>query len=131
MPNSPAEKLSAEITFLEADLLQPTTSSIFHLPSSRFAILANLPYVPDSHTINKAAMYEPKLAIFGGSDGLELYRKMFRQIVTNPQKPALILTESLPFQHDKMVNIAGTSGYELIETNDFIQAFSLKERRLA
>jgi release factor glutamine methyltransferase len=92
-------------------------------------IVANLPYVPDGHTINQAAMQEPKLAIFGGSDGLDIYRRLFLQIAnfsqTHISKPRYVLTESLPFQHLKLKKIAQEAGYKLIKTNDFIQRFSL------
>jgi len=120
-----AKKHSVDITFLKADLLRPIPSSIFHLPTSTFAILANLPYVPDSHTVNEAAMYEPKLAIFGGSDGLDLYRKLFLQIDSLVVKPRFILTESLPFQHESLAQIAQQHGYDLRKINDFIQVYEL------
>src|SRR5690606_7517832 len=53
-----ARNLGAEVKFYKGNLLEP-------LPANRHpltAVLANLPYVPDSHTINKAAMFEPKHA---------------------------------------------------------------------
>lgn len=86
-------------------------------------ILANLPYVPASHTINEAAMHEPKIAIFGGDDGLDLYRNLFKQISKNTIKPSYILTESLPFQHESLSKIAVKAGYELMKTDDFIQCY--------
>lgn len=82
-------------------------------------VVANLPYVPDSHTINKAAMQEPKIAIFGGSDGLEIYRELFAQLKI--LKPKYVLTESLPFQHNALARIAKVAGYKLAKTDDFIQ----------
>lgn len=81
-------------------------------------VLANLPYVPDSHTINEAAMQEPKHAIFGGVDGLELYRGLFQQV-----KSAYVLTESLPPQHKALAGIAQASGYQQIRNRGFIQVF--------
>lgn len=101
-------------------------------------VVANLPYVPDTHTINQAAMQEPRLAIFGGADGLNLYRRLFAQISANQhsliaknlqfdsgrQYPKFVLTESLPFQHQELAKIARRSGYKLDKTEDFIQVFS-------
>lgn len=115
-----AKKLVADITFYEGDLLYPLPSTICHLP---YAILANLPYVPDGHTINKAAMHEPRSAIFGGSDGLDVYRNLFQQIHGLRKKPVCVLTESLPFQHASLVQIAKLAGYKLHGKQELIQLF--------
>lgn len=86
-------------------------------------LLCNLPYVPDSHTINQAAMHEPKIAIFGGKDGLDIYRKLFQQIESLQIKPLYLLLESLPPQHSSLQTIANDFGYSLAQEDDFIQAF--------
>ena len=86
-------------------------------------LLCNLPYVPDEHQINEAAMHEPKIAIFGGPDGLDLYRKLFDQVKNSSNKPLYILTECLPPQHDTLHNIAMAGGYSLFDSEDFIQVF--------
>jgi release factor glutamine methyltransferase len=88
------------------------------------AILANLPYVPDHWEINQAAMAEPKIAIFGGKDGLDIYRKMFTQLERFTWKPGYILAESLPPQHDALANVAAAHGFKLHSSQDFIQIFS-------
>lgn len=117
-----AQNLSADVEFIEGDLLQP----IYNLqPVTYNLLLANLPYVPDNFTINDAAMNEPRHAIFGGPDGLDLYRRLFQQITFLLQKPKYVLTESLPFQHKKLSAIAKQADYKLYETNDFIQVFKL------
>ena len=87
-------------------------------------ILANLPYVPDKYTINQAAGHEPRLALFGGADGLDLYRKMFAQLAGKPWRPWYILTEALPEQHSGLATIAKAAGYSLETTDDFIQVFT-------
>ncbi len=117
-----ANNLNADVTFFLGNLVEPLLdprSSVL----SPLAILANLPYVPDSHTINKAAMFEPRLAIFGGADGLDLYRELFAQIDRQEHKPQHILTEALPFQHKDLALIAKSHGYTLAKTDDFIQLF--------
>jgi release factor glutamine methyltransferase len=83
--------------------------------------LCNLPYVPDDFHINEAAMQEPKLAIFGGPDGLDLYRKLFAQLDDKAVK--YVLTESLPFQHDDLTAIAKSHHYKQKDEDDFIQLF--------
>lgn len=86
-------------------------------------LLCNLPYVPESYTINAAAMTEPKIAIFGGADGLDLYRALFAQLQTGNFGEPVVLTESLPFQHSDLRNIASEAGYSEIIEDDFIQQF--------
>lgn len=86
-------------------------------------VLANLPYVPNSWKINEAAMLEPKIAIFGGKDGLDLYRRLFTQLQRFTWSPKFVLTESLPPQHPKLAEIAQRSRYELHNSQDFIQVF--------
>lgn len=118
-----SRKLNADVKFHQGNLLETLPNSKYQIPKSQFAILANLPYVPDEHTINQAAMFEPKIAIFGGPDGLDLYRQMFSQINELEIKPCFIFTESLPFQHKELAQIAKNSGYKLKTSEDFIQVF--------
>lgn len=114
-----AKNHGTKIKFIQGDLLQPLP--ILH--SSFSILLCNLPYVPDNHTVNDAAMMEPKVAIFGGRDGLDLYIKMFKQLQELKLSPTYIVTESLPFQHKALTRIAQESGYKLDQTDDFIQVF--------
>ncbi len=115
-----ATKHSVNIDFRQGNLLLPIQNENL----SEWIILANLPYVPDGHTINNAAMFEPKHAIFGGSDGLELYRDIFDQLDTFTHKPSYILTESLPFQHEELAKIANSHGFQQLKDDDFIQVFA-------
>ncbi len=116
--NLKLHKVTAEL--VHGDLLEKTKR-----PAD--VVLANLPYVPDSHTINEAAMQEPKIAIFGGLDGLNLYRKLFTQFTKNSQQPKYVLTESLPFQHQELEKIAGSHKYKLHKEDDFIMVFKLRQ----
>jgi release factor glutamine methyltransferase len=86
-------------------------------------LLCNLPYVPDGYAINPPAMREPRLAIFGGPDGLDLYRRLFSQVENLKHKPLYILCEALPPQHELLASIAQSAGYNLQQTDDFIQVF--------
>lgn len=88
-------------------------------------ILANLPYVPDDYAINQAATHEPAVALFGGDDGLDLYRKMFGQLAATPAQ--FVLTEALLFQHDDLDKIALGAGYTRVSEDDFIQVFEFKK----
>ena len=87
-------------------------------------ILANLPYVPDHWKINKAAAMEPRIAIFGGKDGLDVYRRLFEQLTHFNWRPKYVLTESLPPQHEKLAKIARDADFRELKRVDFIQVFS-------
>jgi len=114
-----AHTLRAEVNFMVADLLQCNDTPL----AKPDVILTNLPYVPDDFTINEAAMNEPRLAIFGGPDGLNLYRRLFQDCLNNVIQPAYILCESLPPQHGMLAEIAATAGYHQMQRQDFIQVF--------
>ena len=114
-----AEKFNVDINFTFYDLLKgplPLKSSVLTV------ITANLPYVPDDFHINLAATHEPAQAIFGGQDGLDYYRELFRQL--HEKAGCIVFTESLPPQHKQLANIAKEAGFDLIESQDLIQVFS-------
>ena len=114
-----ARKHKIDLSLHHGDLLRPLFTT--HHPLT--TILANLPYVPARYEVNHAARHEPALAIFGGGDGLELYRRMFTQLAERTEKPLFVLTESLPFQHQNLADIASIAGYKHKTTQDFIQVF--------
>lgn len=114
-----AKTLNTGIIFLKGSLLEPLNT----LKLKNYFLLCNLPYVPNDFKLNPAAMKEPQIAIFGGLDGLDLYQELFKQIENSVYKPLFMLTESLPLQHKKLAALAKLSGYELTQTDDFIQCF--------
>ncbi|HEY5152814.1 MAG TPA: HemK/PrmC family methyltransferase [Candidatus Saccharimonadales bacterium] len=118
------DKFTLSLSIVESDLLAGTNGGYD-------VLLCNLPYVPDDYQINTAAMHEPKLAIFGGPDGLDLYRKLFRQVSKQSKQPLYILTEALPPQHAALEQIASKAGYELYENNDFIQVFKCIQKSVS
>jgi len=59
-------------------------------------IVANLPYIGEIENkfVDKNVLdYEPNGALFGGGDGLELYKKMFQQIKDREMTPDIIIGE--------------------------------------
>lgn len=120
---SNVDKFTLNLSILKSDLL-------IELTKSYDLLLCNLPYVPDEYEINPAAGFEPKIALFGGPDGLDVYRKLFKQLMLCPYKPLYILTESLYFQHDRLAKIAIHSGYRLFETEGLVQVFKYKSGNL-
>lgn len=119
-----AKNHNADIYFYKGNLLEP----LYNLETKTFNLLCNLPYVPTKYELNSAAKHEPKVAIFGGKDGLGLYRQLFGQLASKKLKDknvSYVLTESLPFQHESLAKIAKSAGYKLIKTDDFVQVFQL------
>ena len=116
-----ARLLQATCSFIKSDLLEslPTIDG-----SRKFVILANLPYVPDDYPINQAASHEPKLALFAGPDGLDLYRRLWQQIGHMPQLPAYVITEALLEQHQALATIARSVGYSMIKNEGLAQCFA-------
>jgi release factor glutamine methyltransferase len=114
-----ATDLNADVTWLKGDLLHTS-----NLPTDIAVVLANLPYVPDSYPINTAARHEPGLALFGGNDGLDLFRTMFNQLQTS--RARIVLTECLLDQHQALQAIAEDAGYKLTSSTDLIQQFEAR-----
>jgi len=68
------------LQLIESDLLTKLPPTTYQLPS---ALLANLPYIgtdKNRFISEETERYEPHLALFGGSDGLELYRRTWKQM---------------------------------------------------
>ena len=85
--NAVAHAVADAIAFVEADLL-PAGEAPFDL------ILANLPYIPsaDVDRLPVAASFEPRVALDGGPDGLDLVRRLLRALpsVLGPTGTALL-----------------------------------------
>ena len=113
------DKYTTDVRVIISDLLDDSSQDYD-------VLLCNLPYVPDGYTINNAALCEPKLAIFGGPDGLNLYRQLFKQIGKLKKRPLFILTEALPPQHLDLAAIAREHSYLLLQSDDFIQVFQFR-----
>lgn len=90
------------------------------------AVLANLPYVPTHWMTSPSIKMEPRLAIEGGKDGLDHYRRLFAQFNRQHSPPRYVLTECLPPQHEGLSQIAASAGYQLSTNQDLIQVFERK-----
>ncbi|WP_439425230.1 peptide chain release factor N(5)-glutamine methyltransferase [Oenococcus alcoholitolerans] len=86
---SNAKKLQADqVSFLHSDLLDDINGK-FDL------IVSNPPYVRnDSSDLEKSvAEYEPDLALYGGSDGLDIYRRLIPQIAEHLKNDGYAILE--------------------------------------
>ncbi|APV44650.1 release factor glutamine methyltransferase [Dehalogenimonas formicexedens] len=73
------------IEFIESDLLGAVSDHHFDI------LCANLPYVPTVEA--KTNGFEPQLALDGGPDGLDVIRRLVRQIASREDKPEWLLLE--------------------------------------
>lgn len=78
-----ASALKAEVVFIEGDLLSPwlTCGEELSLPPRLEAVVSNPPYIPTGQLagLQRELAYEPALALDGGPDGLEVYRRLIPQ----------------------------------------------------
>jgi release factor glutamine methyltransferase len=68
------QRLRLDLTLIESDLMADLTGDFD-------AVVANLPYVEDNTNLQlDVSEYEPKRALFGGVDGLDLVRALLAQV---------------------------------------------------
>ncbi len=91
--NAEKHGVSDKIEFIECDLL-PTQSSVADRQPSINLLCANLPYIP-TRTLRNLPIYErePTLALDGGKDGLDLFRKLMKIAPKWMSPNSLILLE--------------------------------------
>lgn len=85
-----AARHGVTVTFFEGDLLRP----IIAAGVMAKIIVANLPYI-DTTTLSGLAVsrYEPHTALDGGADGLDVFRRLLRQVPQVCQPDAVLLLE--------------------------------------
>ena len=76
--NAEANGVESMMHLFQSDLLE------FVEEGERYDVIAaNLPYIGEKkhhYVSSETEKYEPNMALFGGDDGLDLYRKMFEQL---------------------------------------------------
>lgn len=95
--NANLHKVNNKIVFLKNDVLENINNKVD-------LVVANLPYIPSHKVPNldrSVKDFEPHIALDGGYDGFELYRKMFNQIKNQNLNPKYILCE-IDDDHEKI-----------------------------
>lgn len=80
---------SKRVELIQGNLLEPVDEAVE-------VIVANLPYIGRERfnfVAENVARHEPEVALYGGSDGLDLYREMFAQLVGKSWRPAFLAGE--------------------------------------
>ena len=107
-----AERLGAEVEFVQADLLDDAIIT----PD---LVVANLPYVDENWDwIDKKALSkEPSLALYAEDGGLAIIKRLIDQVTRRGIKHLIL--EADPSQHQSIINYANKKGLTLGETRGF------------
>ena len=91
--NIRAHNVADRVTLCKGDLLEP-------LPEPADLIVANLPYIPSERipTLQPEIQWEPREALDGGLDGLDLIRRLLTQATEKLKEHGVILLELDPEQ---------------------------------
>ncbi len=86
--------LSDKIMLIESDLLKQIPMELFD--GKDLVVTSNLPYVPEDYRISLETQYEPGVSLYGGHDGLEIYKKLLDQLAI--VRPKAMFLECYEFQ---------------------------------
>lgn len=89
-------------------------------------VVCNLPYLADDADLMPEVQKEPGVALFGGPDGLDIYRRFLTQLPNHLAPGGILFTECDPWQQATLIAEAKAIGLELIEEGYFILGFKLK-----
>jgi release factor glutamine methyltransferase len=92
--NAAAHGVSGRVRLVQGDLLQPFLLSAGGEPID--VLVSNPPYIPSADLPGlqrEVREFEPRLALDGGGDGLDPYRRMAEQLRQLPKMPRLVAFE--------------------------------------
>ncbi|HUC87243.1 MAG TPA: peptide chain release factor N(5)-glutamine methyltransferase [Candidatus Saccharimonadales bacterium] len=97
-------------------------SNLFDRIEGRFeTVVTNLPYLRDDARgeLMPEVKKEPAVALFGGVDGLDLYRRFLQQLPAHLAPAGFLFTECDPWQHEALMKTAMQAGLRPIEKDDY------------
>lgn len=122
-----------KINFLESDLwsafeqastTNPTVGAQSNTTPALFeTVVTNLPYLRDDADLMPEVHREPAVALFGGPDGLGLYRRFLAGLPRHLTPNGYLFTECDPWQHEDLIAEAATHTLTPIEQGYFILGF--------
>lgn len=107
-----ANNLGLDVVFIKSNLFKS-------IRTKYDVITANLPYVPDTAKTSPETAFEPFNALFGGNDGLDIYRAFFSQVDNYIAQRGLIILEAEPNQHSELKKIAHSHGFLRCASSNF------------
>src|SRR6185503_20993509 len=110
--NATRNNVADHIRFLQGDLLAPVADEKFEI------IASNPPYVPDTDRALisvEVRDHEPHVALFGGNDGLEIYRRLIPNAHAALVPGGYLVFEFGFSQQPDIESLLSTSGFVQIE----------------
>lgn len=103
-----ARRLAVEIVFAEGDLFAPWQGQTFDI------ITANPPYISsaDMETLPAEVQQEPHLALWGGADGLDFYRRLAQEGLTYLRPGGYMACEIGAGQGEEVVHLFRQAGFQ-------------------
>ena len=117
-------KLSARVSCVQADALQPASSFLGKFDM----IVSNPPYIPSGEMPDLDSSvkdHEPHLALDGGKDGLDFYRAIVKNYTSALKPGGFLCFEFGMGQGDDVCDILVKNGYTVLER---VQDFNERER---
>lgn len=107
-----AQRLSLDVSYHEGDLLDGISSASFDL------IVCNPPYIPagDCEDLQPEVLYEPRMALDGGPDGLAFYRRLVASAYSVLPSGAALLMELGINESFAVSSLLADSGYCSLKT---------------
>jgi release factor glutamine methyltransferase len=106
--------LNINVKFIESDLLSA-------LDDNFSIIFANLPYVPQNLITSDEIKSEPRIALFSGHDGLDLYRRLFSEKKIHTE--TILFIESLTNQQSEIDDIANQNSFTLLKRHLLVSVY--------
>jgi release factor glutamine methyltransferase len=120
-----AERLGLSVTLIESDLLHGFTAGERTMQERYDAIVSNPPYIPntDAPTLQPEVRdHEPPTALFGGRDGLDVYRRLMPQAL-HALRPGGLLALEIGFgQRDALAALLTETGWAEVRFLDDLQS---------
>ena len=115
--NAERTGLDDRVSVVESDLLTglPTEAQPVDL------LVANLPYIPTEaiETLEPdVRFFEPKIALDGGPDGLDLYRRLLKQLGPVMADNAVAVFEACPLQMETLGQLMSEAGFSNVKTQN-------------
>ena len=114
--NCQRHRVAERVTLSQGDLLTPLAE--FGLVGKLDFLAANLPYVARQELENlipEIAEFEPRIALEGGEDGLDIYRQLLPAAIPYLKPSGFLAIEVGKGQADKAADLAGSAGFGDLE----------------
>lgn len=113
------ENLELDVTLVKSDLFSEITVKFD-------AVATNLPYLQNDADLMPEVQKEPAVALFGGDDGLDIYRRFLKELPEHLKQNGYLFTECDPWQQDNLKAEAAKIDLQPIEEDYFIMGFQLQ-----